>query len=160
MRLRSLKADDKLILKEGVDSLTVWELQQACKARGMKAFGVSEDRMRQNLSEWLELSLNEKVPTSLLLLSRALYIPDDLSPEVQLEATISQLPESVVSVLFRFSQFPASSVNASDIIRRISFVAVTASRITKFSGGRRGREYLIWWMRHSNRLPSVRFNRL
>ncbi|CAG0925908.1 unnamed protein product, partial [Notodromas monacha] len=55
MRLRSLKADDKLILKEGVDSLTVWELQQACKSRGMKAFGVSEDRMRQNLNEWLVL---------------------------------------------------------------------------------------------------------
>lgn len=39
MRLRRLAADDKLILKEGVDSLSIAELQAACRARGMRSLG-------------------------------------------------------------------------------------------------------------------------
>ena len=39
MRLRSLIADDKLIQKEGIDSLSIGELQAACRARGMRSSG-------------------------------------------------------------------------------------------------------------------------
>lgn len=39
MRLRRLAADDKLILKEGIDSLSITELQAACRARGMRSLG-------------------------------------------------------------------------------------------------------------------------
>ena len=39
MKLRSLAADDKIIQKEGIDSLSVSELQAACRARGMRALG-------------------------------------------------------------------------------------------------------------------------
>jgi len=39
MRLRSLAADDKLIQKEGIDSLSIGELQAACRARGMRSSG-------------------------------------------------------------------------------------------------------------------------
>lgn len=39
MKLRSLAADDKVIQKEGVDSLSISELQAACRARGMRALG-------------------------------------------------------------------------------------------------------------------------
>lgn len=97
MRLRSLAADDKVIQKEGVDSLTVSELQAACRARGMRAFGVSEIRLKSQLLQWLDLSLNEKVPPSLLLLSRTLYLPDSDVTSDQLKATIASLPESVVA---------------------------------------------------------------
>lgn len=38
-RLRHLAADDKLIKKEGVDSLSVAELQAVCRARGMRSLG-------------------------------------------------------------------------------------------------------------------------
>ncbi|XP_066892935.1 mitochondrial proton/calcium exchanger protein isoform X5 [Kogia breviceps] len=51
MRLRSIKADDKLIAEEGVDSLNVKELQAACRARGMRALGVTEDRLRDQLKQ-------------------------------------------------------------------------------------------------------------
>ncbi|XP_023604716.1 mitochondrial proton/calcium exchanger protein, partial [Myotis lucifugus] len=51
MRLRSIKADDKLIAEEGVDSLNVKELQAACRARGMRALGVTEDRLRNQLKQ-------------------------------------------------------------------------------------------------------------
>ncbi|XP_075050287.1 mitochondrial proton/calcium exchanger protein isoform X2 [Mixophyes fleayi] len=95
MKLRSIKADDKLISDEGVDTLNVKELQAACRARGMRALGVTEERLREQLKQWLELHLTQEIPTSLLLLSRALYLPDTLSPADQLTTTLQTLPESV-----------------------------------------------------------------
>lgn len=97
MRLRSLAADDKLIQKEGVDSLTRSELQQACRARAMRAYGLPEAKLREQLSQWLDLSLTKKVPQSLLLLSRALMVPDTIPMSDKLKATISALPETVVA---------------------------------------------------------------
>lgn len=97
MKLRSLAADDKMIAKEGVDSLNFSELQQACRARGMRAYGVSEERLRKELRNWLDLSLNEKVPPSLLLLSRALMVPEHVPTTYKLKATISALPEHVAT---------------------------------------------------------------
>ncbi|XP_077202034.1 mitochondrial proton/calcium exchanger protein isoform X2 [Paroedura picta] len=95
MKLRSIKADDKLISEEGVDTLTVKELQAACRARGMRALGVTEERLKEQLKQWLDLHLNQEIPTSLLILSRAMYLPDTLSPEDQLKTTLQTLPESV-----------------------------------------------------------------
>ncbi|NWW48886.1 LETM1 protein, partial [Pedionomus torquatus] len=95
MRLRTIKADDKLIADEGVDSLTVKELQAACRARGMRALGVTEERLKEQLKQWLDLHLNQEIPTSLLILSRAMYLPDTLSPADQLKTTLQTLPESV-----------------------------------------------------------------
>ncbi|XP_048219950.1 mitochondrial proton/calcium exchanger protein isoform X2 [Perognathus longimembris pacificus] len=95
MRLRSIKADDKLISEEGVDTLNVKELQAACRARGMRALGVTEDRLRGQLKQWLDLHLHHEIPTSLLILSRAMYLPDTLSPADQLKSTLQTLPEIV-----------------------------------------------------------------
>lgn len=97
MKLRSLAADDKMIQKEGVESLTLAEVQQACRSRGMRAYGLSEERLRSQLKQWLDLSLNEKVPPSLLLLSRALMLPETIPTEDKLKATISALPETIVT---------------------------------------------------------------
>lgn len=97
MKLRSLAADDKMIQKEGVDSLSLAEVQQACRARGMRAYGVSEERLRTQLKQWLDLSLNEKVPASLLLLSRALMLPEAIPTSDKLKATISSLPETLLT---------------------------------------------------------------
>ncbi|XP_046563760.1 mitochondrial proton/calcium exchanger protein-like [Haliotis rubra] len=94
LKLRQLKADDKMIIKDGIESLSVTELQVACRARGMRALGVSENRLRLQLQQWLDLHLYEKIPTSLLLLSRALYLPETLSTTQQLEATISTLSDT------------------------------------------------------------------
>ncbi|XP_011496159.1 PREDICTED: LETM1 and EF-hand domain-containing protein anon-60Da, mitochondrial [Ceratosolen solmsi marchali] len=97
MKLRSLAADDKLIEKEGVNTLTRAELQQACRARGMRAYGMPEQRLRDQLFQWLDLSLTKKVPPSLLLLSRALMVPETIPMSDKLKATISALPDSVVT---------------------------------------------------------------
>ncbi|XP_015233991.1 PREDICTED: LETM1 and EF-hand domain-containing protein 1, mitochondrial isoform X5 [Cyprinodon variegatus] len=95
MKLRNIRADDKLIAEEGVESLSVNEVQAACRVRGMRSLGVTEERLREQLSQWLELHLNQQIPTSLLLLSRAMYLPDTLSPADQLKTTLQTLPEMV-----------------------------------------------------------------
>lgn len=124
MRLRSLVADDRvsesvffhrsifliyrvhctlkknvpqLIDKEGVDTLTRAELQQACRARGMRAYGMPENRLRDQLAQWLDLSIHQKVPPSLLLLSRALMVPDTMAMSDKLKATISALPDDILA---------------------------------------------------------------
>lgn len=98
MKLRSLAADDRTIQKEGIESLNLSELQAACRARGMRAYGTTEERLQSQLREWINLSLNEKVPPSLLLLSRALMLPENVTTSDKLKATISVLPDSVATV--------------------------------------------------------------
>ncbi|GFS17628.1 mitochondrial LETM1 and EF-hand domain-containing protein 1 [Elysia marginata] len=97
MKLRSLLADDKMIQRDGLETLSIGELQSASRARGMRALGVSEDRLRDQLQQWLQLHLEEKIPTSLLLLSRALYLPETLSTEEKIGATITQLAETAAA---------------------------------------------------------------
>mmetsp|Transcript_22388 Transcript_22388/g.67340 ORF Transcript_22388/g.67340 Transcript_22388/m.67340 type:complete len:167 (-) Transcript_22388:385-885(-) len=52
-RLKRLHADDLLIRSEGVESLSVQELQTACRERGMRALGISEEGLRSRLEQWL-----------------------------------------------------------------------------------------------------------
>jgi LETM1 and EF-hand domain-containing protein 1 len=95
MTLRSLQADDELILAEGISNLTVTELQNACRARGMRATGITEVDLHQRLEQWIHLHVVEQVPASLLLMSRVLYLPDDLAVEEQLASVLDSLPENL-----------------------------------------------------------------
>ncbi|XP_027889784.1 LETM1 domain-containing protein LETM2, mitochondrial isoform X1 [Xiphophorus couchianus] len=76
MKLRAIKSDDEMISAEGVAAMSVSELQAACRSRGMRSLGLTSDQLRQQLQQWLDLHLNENVPPSLLLLSRAMYLTD------------------------------------------------------------------------------------
>lgn len=51
MKLNQLKADDQLIDSEGISSLTVKELQGASQARGMRALGMPEERLKSQLQQ-------------------------------------------------------------------------------------------------------------
>merc|ERR1711915_1077736 len=92
MQLRKLKADDVIIAKEGVENMTVAELQVACKERGMRALGITQEKLVKQLKQWIELSTNEKVPPSLLLLSRTLYLPEAMAPEKAIEEQSLGIP--------------------------------------------------------------------
>ncbi|KAF9132923.1 hypothetical protein BGW39_011011 [Mortierella sp. 14UC] len=99
-KMASIKQDDKLIMAEGVDSLTTRELQAACQSRGIRTGGVSPARLRSELSQWLELNLTYAIPSSLLILSRAFSFSDskDLATPVEaLQATLSSLPDSLLT---------------------------------------------------------------
>lgn len=94
-----IKQDDKAIDYEGVDSLTIPELQLACRSRGIKTHGVSPARLRDDLQIWLNLRLREKIPSTLLLLSNA-YTYGELSSVSSLydalEAVLSSIPDELI----------------------------------------------------------------
>ncbi|KAI0987468.1 hypothetical protein GJ496_000048, partial [Pomphorhynchus laevis] len=87
--------DYVLIQRDGVASLTSQELQKACRDRGMCYMGISVDRLKSQLRQWIDFHLNHRIPVTLLLLSRSFYLPDMMSPEKMLTDTIAQLPLAV-----------------------------------------------------------------
>ncbi|KAM4837092.1 LETM1 domain-containing protein LETM2, mitochondrial isoform 1-T2 [Thomomys bottae] len=97
MTLKSIKADDEMIAKEGVKDLSVSELQAACRARGMRSLGLTEEQLRQQFTEWLDLHLKENVPPSLLLLSRTFYLIDVKPKPIEIPPSI-QAPKTNISV--------------------------------------------------------------
>ncbi|CAM1504603.1 Fc.00g021940.m01.CDS01 [Cosmosporella sp. VM-42] len=98
-RMRQIKRDDKAISYEGIESLTVAELQMACAARGIRTHSVSPARMRTDLQTWLDLRLREGVPSTLLVLSNAyMYGQGSGEGSSQIEALIgvlSSIPEEL-----------------------------------------------------------------
>lgn len=98
-RMTAIEEDDKMIMAEGVDSLTIPELQHACQSRGIRTIGVSPARLRSELQQWLDLHLNHKVPSTLLILSRAFSLTDrpELSQAEVLQATLSSLPDNLIN---------------------------------------------------------------
>ncbi|CAL8464272.1 g3807 [Coccomyxa elongata] len=103
--LEQIKRDDRMIKSEGLEALSEDELRQACRVRGMRApFGEGAvSFMRKQLKEWLDLSLNRALPSSLLLLSRAFTVtqplesPREDAPYESLKETISSLPNKVIA---------------------------------------------------------------
>ncbi|KAL3804386.1 hypothetical protein HJC23_011314 [Cyclotella cryptica] len=77
-KIRVLKDDDQRILWEGIDSLTKMELREACRERGMRSTGLSKEAYKKSLQEWLELSVKQNVPISLLIMSRTFYLHDEM----------------------------------------------------------------------------------
>ncbi len=75
MKLRQLRADDQMIDNEGVSSLTVKELQGASQARGMRALGMPEERLKSQLQQvcvhrLVYINLDKSKGYSLALFSR------------------------------------------------------------------------------------------
>ncbi|XVF41403.1 hypothetical protein PTKIN_Ptkin01aG0277300 [Pterospermum kingtungense] len=97
-RLQEIKNDDKMIEAEDVESLSEAELRQACRDRGLLGL-LSVEEMRQQLRDWLDLSLNHSVPSSLLILSRAFSVSGKVRPEEAVQATLSSLPDEVVDTV-------------------------------------------------------------
>lgn len=97
-RLQKIKIDDKMIQAEGIESLSEEELRQACRERGLLGL-LSVDEMRKQLQDWLDLSLNHSVPSSLLILSRAFSVSGKVKPEEAVQATLSSLPDEVVDTV-------------------------------------------------------------
>ena len=98
--MRQIKRDDRAISFEGVDSLSVTELQMACASRGLRTHGVSPGRLRDDLQMWLDLRLKNGVPSTLLVLSNA-YVytqgkDSEISSQIEaLQSVLSSIPEEL-----------------------------------------------------------------
>ncbi|RAH44123.1 MRS7 family protein [Aspergillus brunneoviolaceus CBS 621.78] len=100
-RMRQIKRDDRAIFYEGVESLSVPELQMACASRGIRTHGVSPARLREDLSVWLDLRLKQGVPSTLLVLSNAYVYAQggkeaEMSTQIEaLQSVLSSIPEEL-----------------------------------------------------------------
>ncbi|ESW31556.1 hypothetical protein PHAVU_002G247800 [Phaseolus vulgaris] len=117
--LRRIKEDDKLIQAEGVNSLSEAELREDCRERGMLGL-FSVEEMRQQLRDWLDLSLNHSVPSSLLILSRSFTVSGKLKPEEAVQATLSSLPDEVVDTI-QVTSLPSGD-SVSERRRKLEFL--------------------------------------
>jgi LETM1 and EF-hand domain-containing protein 1 len=100
VRMRQIKRDDRAIAYEGVESLSVPELQTACASRGLRTYGVSPGRLRDDMQSWLDLRLKHGVPSTLLVLANAFVYAQGKEAEMTsqldaLEAVLSSIPEEL-----------------------------------------------------------------
>ncbi|KAL9590168.1 MAG: hypothetical protein Q9203_001022 [Teloschistes exilis] len=99
-RMRQIKRDDRAISFEGVDSLSVPELQSACASRGLRTQGMSPGRLRDDLQMWLDLRLKYGLPSTLLVLSNAYMYTQGKDSEISsqidaLQSVLSSIPEEL-----------------------------------------------------------------
>jgi hypothetical protein len=92
--IRSLKEDDQRILWEGIDSLTKIELSEACRERGMRSTGLSKEQYKIALQQWLDLSVNQNVPISLLIMSRSFFLFEPKSKQGQ-RGSVSGISDAI-----------------------------------------------------------------
>lgn len=103
-RLTTIRRDDQLIDREGIEELSTSELQAACQSRGIRTSGISPARLREELNTWIELHLHNRVSGVLLVLARAFQF--DRAPGADedgktaiirsLENVLSSLPDNLV----------------------------------------------------------------
>ena len=70
-RMKRLREDDRVIDREGLDSLTDAELTHACQSRGIQTGGKSPDELRQELEQWIDLHIRQNLSGTLLFLGKA-----------------------------------------------------------------------------------------
>ena len=85
-RIQSARSDDKDIHfeEDGVTSLSDGELVEACAFRGLcrqNNDSVPLETLRQRLLDWIQLSINRDVPSSLLIIASALICQSQLRLE-------------------------------------------------------------------------------
>ncbi|CBQ68765.1 related to leucine zipper-EF-hand containing transmembrane protein 1 [Sporisorium reilianum SRZ2] len=103
-KLSAIRQDDIVIGHEGVDNMSQAELVSACQNRGIQTTNLSEDRLRQELQQWIDLHVRNKISGTLLVLSKAFnYVAagnNDSNAQSHLrslELTLSSLPDNLVN---------------------------------------------------------------
>ncbi|GAA6001024.1 hypothetical protein JCM10207_007379 [Rhodosporidiobolus poonsookiae] len=104
-RLQKIKEDDRVIEGEGLDALSLAELQSACQSRGIRTLGVSEEHLRSELAQWVDLHLHHGLSGTLLILSKAFAFNRGPGAEAEggdeimrsLKDTLASLPDNLVN---------------------------------------------------------------
>ncbi|VDB99117.1 unnamed protein product [Peniophora sp. CBMAI 1063] len=98
-RLAQLRRDDNAIFSEGIDALSTSELQNAAQSRGIRAYGVSPARLREELATWINLHLHHRVSGVLLVLGRAFEYDRPAGRDSEGKAAVIRSLEHVLSGL-------------------------------------------------------------
>ncbi len=102
-KFSGIKEDDRRILWEGIDSLNTIELRDACSERGMRSYGLTHFKLKNQLAEWLSLSIQKNIPLSLLIMSRAFMLtsPSDDAEQI-LKSSMSSLDSDTINEVSDF----------------------------------------------------------
>lgn len=110
----------QVIESEGLSALSLTELQAACQSRGIRTINVSEEHLRSELAQWVDLHLNRGLSGTLLILSKAFAFNkgahgDDQSDEIMrsLKDTLASLPDNLVRCVFASYASLRGSLNPS-----------------------------------------------
>jgi LETM1 and EF-hand domain-containing protein 1, mitochondrial len=119
--LLQIKRDDKAIAYEGMNSLSVPELQYATAARGIRTVGMSPARLRDDLQQWLDLRLKHGIPSTLLVLSNAYAYGQDGNSDSHLDnlrTTLSCLTDELVLLILFDVDYSSMKQNLKSIMQK------------------------------------------
>eukprot|EP00250_Pteridium_aquilinum_P034404 c7536_g1_i1 orf=631-1224(-) len=88
-----------------------------------------QDKVKEELKNWVDLSLNHSVPSSLLILSRALSVSGKMKPEEAVQATLSSLPDEVIESV-GISELPSEGT-LGERMRKLKFIKSQDEMIKK-----------------------------
>merc|ERR1712079_999981 len=94
-KIRTIRREDQGIRKEGLENMPLQLLKQLLRERGMRS-DFDEWILRANMAKWLELSLDNEVPVTLLVMSRIFtlqHIPGQ-DAATKLKETISTIGDA------------------------------------------------------------------
>lgn len=102
-KLNRIKTDDITISVEGVEGMSQHELLSACQNRGIPTMSSTEESLREELRQWIDLHVHQRISGILLILSKAfnyIAVSSDTEGNTQLKAlelTLSSLPDNLLS---------------------------------------------------------------
>lgn len=133
-RLNAIKKDDMEIVWEGgVDSLTDGEVAKACRDRGIRE-EASSQWMRKQLADWIELSQKREIPSSLLIMSRALlYSRSDEYAEEGLRETLGSMPDDVIMDVKQAADVRDGSTQErlAETLRQARLIEIESERLAR-----------------------------
>lgn len=118
-KLLQIIKDDRAIDYEGVESLSLSELQSACVSRGFKTHGVSPARLKDDMKIWLDLRLRQKIPSTLLILS-SVYTYGEASRD--LDSYYDALVQVLRSIPDQVYNITKSEVASDDVALRLELI--------------------------------------
>lgn len=78
-RIHELKGEDQawieLIKRNGIKNVPDEDLQELSRDRGMRAIGLTRERLEKQYEDWIELSSDPNISDSMLAYTRMLYMP-------------------------------------------------------------------------------------
>jgi len=78
-RIHELKGEDQawieLIKRNGIKNVPDEDLQELSRDRGMRAIGLTRERLEKQYQDWIELSTDPNISDSMLAYTRMLYMP-------------------------------------------------------------------------------------
>ncbi|PHJ24807.1 letm1 family protein [Cystoisospora suis] len=107
--LNHIQREDRELLWEGVESLTHDELVEACKDRAMMFYDISDQDMREEMRQWLQISSHKDIPPLLLLWCRCITLTHHpIPPPVSTSTSSSSSPLSSSSPGSLLSSLPTA----------------------------------------------------